>query len=193
MLVPHIALRYEVKIRTYGALSTTIRKRFGWIQEREESSTPDVITVDEEDEESEFVKVRKRNWARLIAKVWKEDPEICPECGSKLEVLSAISSPAQDDVIEKILRCRGEWPCGLRAVALRLRDQPSSATTLRAVPALSGRSAARELASHPPWERERPPRGPPKQLEMFSEQGRGVPICNPGNLSETKFPSIAGP
>ena len=42
MLVPHIALRYEVKIRTYGALSTTIRKRFGWIQEDDgESSSPD--------------------------------------------------------------------------------------------------------------------------------------------------------
>ena len=26
MLVPHIALRYEVKIRTYGALSTTVRQ-----------------------------------------------------------------------------------------------------------------------------------------------------------------------
>ena len=107
-----------------------------------------MITVDEEDEESEFVRVRKRHWARLSAKVWKENPEICPQCGSRLEVLSAFvarqlasqSSPAQDDVIERILRCRGEWPCGLRAVALRLRDQPSSATTLRAVPALSGRS-----------------------------------------------------
>ena len=71
MLVPHIALRYEVKIRTYGALSTTIRKRFGWIQENDgESSAPEVITVDEDDEETEFVRVRKRNWARLIAKVW---------------------------------------------------------------------------------------------------------------------------
>ena len=26
MLVPHIALRYEARIRTYGALSTTIRQ-----------------------------------------------------------------------------------------------------------------------------------------------------------------------
>ena len=50
-----------------------------------------MITVDEEDEESEFVRVRERNWARLIARVWKDDPEICPECGSKLEVLSAFS------------------------------------------------------------------------------------------------------
>ena len=115
MLVPHIALRYEVKIRTYGALSTTVRKRFGWIQEEEESSTPDVITVDEEDEESEFVRVRKRNWARLIARVWKDDPEIFPECGSKLEVLSAFvarqlasqSSPPGDAWMER-LDC---WVC----------------------------------------------------------------------------------
>ena len=26
MIIPHIGLRYEVKIRTYGALSTTIRQ-----------------------------------------------------------------------------------------------------------------------------------------------------------------------
>lgn len=31
MLVPHIQLRYKYEIRTYGALSTTVRKRFGWI------------------------------------------------------------------------------------------------------------------------------------------------------------------
>ena len=130
MLVPHLSLRYEVKIRTYGALSTTIRKRFGWIPEDHgESSAPDGITVEEENEESEFVRVRKRNWARLIARVWKDDPEVCPECGSKLEVLAAISSPAPDDVIEKILRGRRQWA--------------------------------------PPCERERPPRGQPRQLEIF--------------------------
>ena len=104
-MVPHIILRYEVEIHTYSVFSTTIRKRFGWVQEDDaESSAPDVITV----EESEFVKLRKRNWARLIARVWKDDPEVCPDCGSKLEVLSAFvarllasqSSPAQDDVIE---------------------------------------------------------------------------------------------
>ena len=65
----------------------------------------------------------------------------CPDCGAKLEVLSALSSPAQDDIIEKILRCRGEW--------------------------------------RPPWERERQPCGPPKQLEIFPEQGSQVPTWNP--------------
>ena len=135
MLVPHIALRYQVTIRYYGALSTTIRKRFDWIHQ-EESSVPEVITVDEEEEESEFVKVRKRNWARLISKVWKGDPEVFPKCGSKLQVLSAISSPTQDDVSEKILKSRGEWS--------------------------------------PPWQSERQPRGPPKQLEFLPEEGNQV-------------------
>ena len=129
--------------------AVTFRRGFGWIQAEEESSTPDVITVDEEDEESEFVRVRKRNWARLIAKVWKDDPEVCRECGSRLEMLSDFvarplasqSSPAQDEVLERILRCRGQ--------------------------------------GHPPWERERPPRGPPKQLEMFSQERNEVPTWNP--------------
>ena len=125
-MVPHIILRYEVEIRTYSVFSTTIRKRFGWVQEDDaESSAPDVITV----EESEFVKLRKRNWARLIARVWKDDPEVSSDCGSKIEVLSAF--------------------------------------------------VARLLASHPPWQRERQPRGPPKQLEFFQDEGSQVPTWNP--------------
>ena len=60
-----------------------------------------------EGEESEFVRVRRRNWARLMSKVWLEDPSLCPSCGKEMKVLAAISSPAQDEVIEKILRARG--------------------------------------------------------------------------------------
>ena len=59
--------------------------------------------------EDEFTRKRRRNWARLIARTWLDDPEICPRCGTTMEVLAAISSPAQEDVIEKILRSRGEW------------------------------------------------------------------------------------
>ena len=32
MLVPHVALKYEVTLRSYGAISTTFRKRAGWLQ-----------------------------------------------------------------------------------------------------------------------------------------------------------------
>jgi hypothetical protein len=62
-----------------------------------------------EGEESEFVRARRRNWACLIAKVWLENPTLCPSCRKEMKVLAAISSPAQDDVIERILRARGEW------------------------------------------------------------------------------------
>ncbi len=144
MLVPHISLRYEVTIRYYGALSTTIRKRFGWIgnETNETSSPPEVAVVTVEEEESAFVKTRKRNWARLIEKTWLQDPTLCPRCGSKMVVLAAVSSPAQDDVIERILRHRGEW--------------------------------------YPPWQRHRPARGPPKQLELFEElEESQVPTWEP--------------
>ncbi len=108
MLVPHIALRYECRIRCYGAISTTSRQQLGWIKMDENSEAPEDVVVAEEDE-SGFVKLRKRNWARLIAKVYLEDPEVCPSCGKKMKVLAAMTSPHQDAVIERILRARGQW------------------------------------------------------------------------------------
>ncbi len=110
MLVPHVQLRYEVTIRCYGALSTTIRRRFGWIENGAAPSPQNTITVDDgESEESEFIQLRRRNWARLIRKVWLSDPEECPRCGAHMVVLAAISSPDQDTVIERILKSRDEW------------------------------------------------------------------------------------
>ena len=32
LLVPHVLLRYEVTLRTYGSISTTFRKKAGWIE-----------------------------------------------------------------------------------------------------------------------------------------------------------------
>ena len=109
MLVAHIALRYECRIHTYGALSTTIRRQFGWVDKKGQSTgapTTDILTAQED---SEFVRLRRKNWARLIAKVWKVDPENCASCGEKMRVIAAITHPHQDDVIERILKNRGQW------------------------------------------------------------------------------------
>lgn len=109
MLVPHIALRHECRIHTYGALSTTIRRQLGWVDRKRQdvtAPTTELITVEED---SEFVRLRRKNWARLIAKVWKVDPELCEGCGQKMRVISAINHPHQDDVIERILRQRNQW------------------------------------------------------------------------------------
>jgi hypothetical protein len=105
LLVPHV----ECVIRCYGAASTTIRKKLGWIKKKTGEMQPQPPAVPVlKGEESGFVKVRRRNWARLIMKVWLEDPEVCPKCGERMKVLAAISSPSQDGVIERILRARGE-------------------------------------------------------------------------------------
>ena len=68
--------------------------------------TTDVVTAEED---SEAARLRRKTWARLIAKVWEVDPEICEGCGQKMRIISAITHPHQDDVIERILRNRGLW------------------------------------------------------------------------------------
>jgi hypothetical protein len=136
LALPHVALRFEVRIRTYGAISTTRRKRLGWIKEPEgEAGVPAAVVA--EGGESEFVRLRRRSWARLIAKVWKDDPSLCSSCGSVMEIIAAITSPGQDDVIEKILKARGEWePPWLRQPRTRgppaLAPSPSTVTTQEA-------------------------------------------------------------
>jgi hypothetical protein len=108
MLVPHVALRFECRIHSYGAISTTIRRELGWVKKEDASNGPlDVVVV--EDEDSAFVKLRRRNWARLIRKVYLENPALCPACGKEMKIISVITSPHQDDVIEKILEATGQW------------------------------------------------------------------------------------
>ncbi|MBN1319765.1 MAG: hypothetical protein JXA87_02890 [Thermoleophilia bacterium] len=63
----------------------------------------------EADEESAFVRLRRRSWGRLIAKVWLDDPSLCRCCGKPMKTLAAFSSPRDDTLIEKILRHRHEW------------------------------------------------------------------------------------
>ena len=51
-------------------------------------------------------KEHKRNWARLIQKIYEIDPLCCPACSGKMKVISIIEPP---DVIKKILRYLGLW------------------------------------------------------------------------------------
>jgi len=37
-----------------------------------------------------------------------EGPSLCPSCGRDMRVVSALASPNQDDVIERILKSRGD-------------------------------------------------------------------------------------
>jgi hypothetical protein len=103
-----VTLRFECRIHCYGVASTTIRRALGWIKKDDGASSPGKVVVAEEGE-SGFVRLRRRSWARLIARTYLENPELCAGCKKPMKVLAAISSPAQDELIERILRARGEW------------------------------------------------------------------------------------
>jgi hypothetical protein len=127
LLVAHIALRYECRIHSHGAISSTWRRRAlertktqpadttaGGTDAQESAAEKQTdrerdVVVAEEDADSAFAGLRRRSWARLISKVWLDDPELCRACGEPMKIIAALTSPQQDAVIEKILRLRGEW------------------------------------------------------------------------------------
>jgi len=109
LLVPHVARRFECRIHSYGAISTTIRRALGSAAKEDRAATqPDEIVIAQSDQ-SQFVRLRRRSWARLIAKVYFENPQVCPSCRREMKVIAALTSPHQDQAIEKILKAMGRW------------------------------------------------------------------------------------
>jgi hypothetical protein len=49
------------------------------------------------------------SWAKLISKVYLCDPELCVSCGERMRIIAAITSPHQDDVIERVLKHLKNW------------------------------------------------------------------------------------
>jgi hypothetical protein len=48
----------------------------------------------------------RRNWSRLIQKIYETDPLCCPKCSGKMNILSFI---VDQEVIKKILKHLGLW------------------------------------------------------------------------------------
>jgi hypothetical protein len=55
------------------------------------------------------VRLKPTSWARLNKKVYLEHPTLCPACGQPMKIISILTHPHQDDVIEETLRSRGQW------------------------------------------------------------------------------------
>ena len=129
LLVPHVALKYEITIRLYGAISTTFRRNCGWIQNppvhrpppelmplppdaaippqtgptapsklppsptpsANPAQPPGASAREEDSVDSAFLRKRKRSWAKLISKVWLDDPSLCRSCGKPMKIVTAIS------------------------------------------------------------------------------------------------------
>ena len=57
-------------------------------------------------ESDESSKEYRKNWARLIQKIYEVDPLTCPKCSGKMKVISVIGDEA---VTKKILKHLGLW------------------------------------------------------------------------------------
>ena len=109
----HIPARWEVRIRYYGAASSTARRGAA----TQPTASPSDTTA------STFATPRRRTWAKLIGRVFGSDPLRCKHCGGRMRIISFISDP---EVIEKILRHLGRWHQGPRGPPARATGEYGS-------------------------------------------------------------------
>lgn len=109
-LVTHIPAKGEQTVRYYGYYSNKsrgIRAKAHCpdkdIEATESSAEKTVLDVSE----SDLARKRfKKNWARLIQKIYNLDPLECPKCKGKMRVISFIEDEA---TIKKILKHLDLW------------------------------------------------------------------------------------
>jgi hypothetical protein len=94
----HIPEPHERLVLYYGLYSNASRQRRVSNGGHKTSACP----ADQFDgNESEWQRSRRIRWAKLIRRVWQEDPLLCPRCGGTMRIISCITDGA---VIDKILR-----------------------------------------------------------------------------------------
>ena len=98
-LIVHIPDVRERQVIYYGAYANASGLRRSQGQSAEDSRGSVWIPVLEEP--TPFERQRRIRWARLIKKVYVEDPLLCPDCGAEMRIISFITDPP---VVDKILR-----------------------------------------------------------------------------------------
>jgi hypothetical protein len=110
-LVTHIPNKGEQMVRYYGYYSNKsrgMRKKVGM-----DDQVPALV------ESAVSSTAFRRNWARLIQKIYQIDPLLCPKCQGPMKVISFIE---YDALIKKILAHLGLWE-------IRIHDPPRSDET----------------------------------------------------------------
>ena len=98
LMCSHIPNRGEQMVRYYGYYSNVARGK------RKAKGADDAIPCILEPAENN--KAFRKNWARLIQKIYEVDPLICPHCKGTMRIISFIEDPL---VIRDILRHLGLW------------------------------------------------------------------------------------
>jgi hypothetical protein len=85
-------------VRYYGHYSNVSRGRRK--KQNQDALIPCILEPDEDS------KAYRKNWARLIAKIYEVDPLTCPKCQGQMRIIGSIEDP---EVIKKILKHLGLW------------------------------------------------------------------------------------
>ncbi len=98
LLTTHIPNRGEQMVRYYGYYSNKSRGM------RKKQGKDDVVPslIESDISPSAF----RKDWARLIQKIYNVDPLVCPKCQGRMRLISFIEDP---EVIKKILKHLGLW------------------------------------------------------------------------------------
>ena len=97
-MTTHIPDPREKMVRYYGLCSNVTREK------RKAAGTDDAVPCILEPQGDG--KALRRDWARLIQKIYEVDPLVCPKCTGKMRIISFIENV---EVIREILKHLGIW------------------------------------------------------------------------------------
>jgi len=133
----HIPDKSMQMVHYYGYYSNVSRGK------RKQADQDGVIPYIIEDKGSN--KEYRKNWARLIQKIYEVDPLVCPKCQGKMKVIAFIED---DEVIKKILKHLGLWEVKKRAPP---KTCPELVEWIKSLPLTKNISYEPSDTGHPPF------------------------------------------
>ena len=94
----HVPNKGEQMVRYYGYYSNVSRGK----RKKQDSDELIPSILEPDDSSKEF----RRNWARLIQKIYEVDPLTCAKCQGKMRIIAFIED---DEVVKKILKDLNLW------------------------------------------------------------------------------------
>ena len=112
LVTSHIPDPHQQMVRYYGRYSNASRGK----RRQQSLPPPGTAAVDSSPRTNppaeRLARQRRRNWARLLKKIYEVDPLVCRRCGSRMEIIAFIE---EWSVIRKILRHLNLWEQPRRA------------------------------------------------------------------------------
>lgn len=117
LVTSHIPAPHEQMVRYYGRYANASRGKRRPPTRTGSLPSPRGQPGEADSPAERFARRRRRNWARLLKKIYEVDPLRCPRCGNPMHIVAWIEGAA---VIRKILQHLGLWERSPRSPPPRL-------------------------------------------------------------------------